>query len=184
MLKLKLPKKLEFSDFAVHKKSLRKRIWNGLKNVFCCHHDYEPFKEETIRGITDPLDETESSCHDSHNNTEQGEINSLPLADCTCGRVIGIQSDENRVVKVVKPRNKPFRFFVTQGRLKNCKGSEVFMTRMSDYETLISFREILDPGDKILEINNVRVSEENIGEIKNITVKTKNIRFTTMCLSN
>ncbi|XP_076322952.1 uncharacterized protein LOC143231945 [Tachypleus tridentatus] len=54
------------SDFDVNKKSLRKRIWNGLRNVFCCQHDYKPFKQETIRGITDPLDETESWCHDSY----------------------------------------------------------------------------------------------------------------------
>ncbi|XP_076322120.1 uncharacterized protein LOC143231467 [Tachypleus tridentatus] len=110
------------SDFDVNKKSLRKRIWNGLRNVFCCQHDYKPFKQETIRGITDPLDETESWCHDSPNNTEQGEMNKLSLADCTSGRVIGIQSNENRIVNVIKPKNKPYGFFVTKWRLKNCKG--------------------------------------------------------------
>ncbi|XP_076308762.1 uncharacterized protein LOC143224225 [Tachypleus tridentatus] len=150
-----------------------------------CKREHKPSKEEKIRGTReDPLDQTKSWCHESRNNTEQGEVDRLPLADYKCGRVIGIQSDEKRTVKVVKPKNKPHELFITKGKVENSKDSEVFVTRMRDYETLISFRGTLNPGDEVLEINNVSVSEENIGEIKNITVKTKNIRFTTLCISD
>ncbi|XP_076373064.1 uncharacterized protein LOC143257909 [Tachypleus tridentatus] len=62
------------SDFGVHKKSIMKRIWNGLKNVFSFQHNYEPFKEEMIRGIKDPMDEEESSwCHDSSRSVRDPE---------------------------------------------------------------------------------------------------------------
>ncbi|XP_076364155.1 uncharacterized protein LOC143253732 [Tachypleus tridentatus] len=173
------------SDFAVPRKPLWKRIWNGLKNVFSCHHVYKPFEEERRRGTKDPYDEEESSwCHDSCNNTEQGEMESLPLSDCACGRVIGIDSNDTRVVSVLKPRHTPNGFFVTKWRLKNCKGSEVFMSRIKDHETFISLRGIHDPGDEILKINNVSVTDENFGRIKNLTITTKNIRFTAVCLSN
>ncbi|XP_076308943.1 uncharacterized protein LOC143224669 isoform X2 [Tachypleus tridentatus] len=171
------------SGFALKKISLKKRIQDGLKSVFGRKHQYKPHKQERIRGITDPLDQTESWCHDFNDN-EEIEIDSSLIVDYPTGRVIKFQEDGKRVVETVKSKNKPYGFCIAKKMLKNSNVSGVFITRMRNYETFISLTGILDPGDEILEIDGVSVSQKHIIDIQNMIINTKKIRFTTLSLLN
>ncbi|XP_076370258.1 uncharacterized protein LOC143256647 isoform X2 [Tachypleus tridentatus] len=142
------------SDFALQKKSLKERIEDGFKSVFCCKHQT---KQERIRVW----------CHDSN---EEIEWDSSSVWNYTIGRVVEFKNDEKRVAEILKSKNKPHGFFIVSG---------VFVTRIRNYETFISLTGILDPGDEILEIDSVSVSRKNIKEIRNMIINTNKIRFTT-----
>ncbi|XP_076356941.1 uncharacterized protein LOC143250382 [Tachypleus tridentatus] len=150
------------SDFAPQKKSLKERIEDGFRRVFCCKHQT---KQERVW------------CHDSCNDNEEIELDSSPVVNYPTGRVIKFEEGEKRVIEIVKPKTRPFGFCIAKKKLKNSNG--VFVTRIQNFETFISLTGILDPGDEILEIDSVSVSRKNIKEIRNMITNTDKIRFTT-----
>ncbi|XP_076364662.1 uncharacterized protein C09G1.4-like [Tachypleus tridentatus] len=115
-----------------------------------------------------------------YKNCDDADINNKPILDYTCGRLVGFEREGAQVVEVIKPLYKPYGFYIAKGRMRNSKVSGVFITRMRDYQTLISLARILDPGDEILEIDGVSVKEKNIMEINKLIVKKNKIFLKTL----
>ncbi|XP_076324547.1 uncharacterized protein LOC143232694 [Tachypleus tridentatus] len=85
------------SDFVLQKKSLKERIEDGFKSVFCCKHQT---KQERIRVW----------CHDSSN--EEIEWDSSSVWNYTIGRVVEFKEDEKRVAEILKSKNKHHGFCI------------------------------------------------------------------------
>ncbi|PIK60833.1 hypothetical protein BSL78_02233 [Apostichopus japonicus] len=80
------------------------------------------------------------------------------------GRVLEVYDDGTRLVRLVKPPNGPFGFYIAKGASTN--GPGIFVKRIGDGHPAKILAGLLQVGDEILEINghNVKI-EKNIDTV-------------------